>query len=106
MMVQTLRDLTDLAHPVRDEDDGDLAFRRQPAEHFEQPLRFPGGEVGGGLVEEQELGARFQGTRDLHQLLLVQRQPADLRDPRPFSAKSAVDQGEQLRAPPRKPRSG
>ena len=65
-------------------------FGRQPPQHFEQPFRFPGGEVGGGLIEEKQLRAGFQGARDLDQLLLVQRQPADLKTRGSFANSASI----------------
>jgi hypothetical protein len=62
-------------HAVADVDDRH-PFALQAADQLEQLRRFLAGQIGGRLVEDQELGAAHRGTRGCDQLLLADGQLA------------------------------
>ena len=64
--------------PVADVDDGN-ALVAQPADQRKQLRRLLPGQIGGRLVEDQELRAAQRCARRCHQLLLADRQVAQRR---------------------------
>ena len=70
--------LEDLFHAMADIDDRD-AFALQPADEPEELRRFLAGQIGGRLVENQELRAAHRRARRRDQLLLADRQLAEQR---------------------------
>ncbi len=76
---------------MRDVDAAD-AVRPQLAHQGEQPRRLDVGEGGRRLVEQEHLGARAEGARDLDQLLLGHAQ----RPGRSIEVERDADPGQQL----------
>lgn len=64
-----VRDYRDLFQPVRNVDDAN-ALRLQRRDRLKQARHFTFGERRGGLVENEHLGLRADGLRDLDDLLL------------------------------------
>ena len=72
-----VRDLLDLLQLVGDEDDG-VPLLLEMDQLLEELHRLLGGEHGGGLVQDQDLGAPDQGLQNLHLLLHAHRDVHDL----------------------------
>ncbi|MCY1303392.1 hypothetical protein D9M70_530970 [compost metagenome] len=77
--------LEDLLHSVADIDDGH-AFGLKPLDQPEELRRFLSGEIGGRLIEDQELRATHGGARRGDELLLANGETAEHRAGRQIEA--------------------
>ena len=67
----------DLVELVGDNDHG-LAVRLHVAQHVEEAVGLLGGEDGGGLIQDEDVGPAVEDLDDLHRLLLGYRHVVDL----------------------------